>query len=116
MKDPKHLFPLVGALVVFATFIVKEGIRDNLKDVVSAFENAQTTFALRDQNVRMTTMLTEIRTRVVALNDKSLPKAAGWGLAREPGICRRRTDKGDSRTAGAVAGDDHATRAEATER
>ncbi len=74
MKDPKHLFPLVGALVVFATFIVKEGIRDNLKDVVSAFENAQTTFALRDQNVRMTTMLTEIRTRVVALNDKSLPK------------------------------------------
>ena len=59
---------------VFATFIVKEGVRDNLKDAVSAFENGQTTFALRDQNVRMTTMLTGIRTRVVALNDKSLPK------------------------------------------
>ncbi len=60
--------------MVFATFIVKEGVRDNLKDVVSAFENAQTTFALRDQEMKMTTMLTEIRTRVVALNDKSLPK------------------------------------------
>jgi hypothetical protein len=74
IKDPKHWFPFIGAVVVFATFIVKEGVRDNLKDVVSSFENAQTTFTLRDQNVRMTTMMTEIRTHVVALNDKSLPK------------------------------------------
>ena len=74
IKKHKRWFTFVGAGVVFLTFVAKEGVRDNLKDVVSAFENAQTTFTLRDQNVRMTTMLTEIRTRVVALNDKSLPK------------------------------------------
>ena len=74
IKKHKRWFTFVGAFVVFATFVTKEVVRDNLKDVVSAFENAQTTFALRDQNARMTTMITEIRTRVVALNDKSLPK------------------------------------------
>ena len=74
IKKHKRWFTFVGAFVVFATFVAKEVVRDNLKDVVSAFENVQTTFALRDQNVRMTTMMTEIRTRVVALNDKSLPK------------------------------------------
>ena len=63
IKKHKRWFTFVGAFVVFATFVAKEVVRDNLKDVVSSFENVQTTFALRDQNVRMTTMMTEIRTR-----------------------------------------------------
>ena len=39
---------LVGSLIIFATFIVKEGIGDNLKDVVSGIESAKTRFQLRD--------------------------------------------------------------------
>ncbi len=74
IKKHKRWFTFVGAGVVFLTFVAKEGVRDNLKDVVSSFENAQAYFALRDQNVQMTTMMTEIRSRVVTLNDKSLPK------------------------------------------
>jgi hypothetical protein len=84
IKKHKRWFTFVGAFIVFATFVAKEVVRDDLKDVVSGFENAQTTFALRDQNMGMTTTMTEIRTRVVALSDKSLPKMPGgvWRVSQ----------------------------------
>ena len=37
----KRWLSFIGAVVVFATFVLKEGLRDNLKDLVGALENAQ---------------------------------------------------------------------------
>jgi hypothetical protein len=76
IKQPKRWIAFVGAGVVFVTFVAKEGFRDDLKDVVSAFENAQRSFDMQEQNTRMMGLMTEIRRRVVALNDQSLPKTS----------------------------------------
>jgi hypothetical protein len=40
---------LLGSLIIFATFIVKEGISENLKDLVSSIETAENTFTLRQE-------------------------------------------------------------------
>lgn len=37
----------VGAAIVFLTFIVKDGVRDSLKDVVQSIESARNTFLIR---------------------------------------------------------------------
>ena len=39
---------LLGSLIIFVTFIVKEGIGENLKDLVSSIETAQNVFAIRE--------------------------------------------------------------------
>lgn len=41
---------LFGAFLVFATFIVKDALRDNLKDLMSSLNAAQASFALRSDN------------------------------------------------------------------
>jgi hypothetical protein len=43
-----RIFTLLGSLVIFATFVVKEGIGENLKDLVSSIETAENLFILRE--------------------------------------------------------------------
>jgi hypothetical protein len=40
---------LLGSLIVFVTFIAKEGVSDNLKDLVSSIETAENLFTLRQE-------------------------------------------------------------------
>lgn len=40
---------LLGSLIVFVTFVAKEGISDNLKDLVSSIETAENLFTLRQE-------------------------------------------------------------------
>lgn len=43
--------PLIGALIIFATFVTKEGIGDNVKDLASKIDTAKNVFAIRQQVV-----------------------------------------------------------------
>jgi hypothetical protein len=36
----------IGALIVFATFVVKDGLREQLKDLTDAINGAQTSFII----------------------------------------------------------------------
>jgi hypothetical protein len=60
--DGKRLVSVIGALIVFSVFVLKEGIRENAKDVRDAVSNAETVFGIR-QDIRSTTrqILTEMR-------------------------------------------------------
>jgi hypothetical protein len=44
----ERLLTLLGSLIIFATFIVKEGVGENLKDLTSSIESAKNIFVLRE--------------------------------------------------------------------
>ena len=48
-----RMLSFVGALIVFATFIVKEGIKEKLKEDLDAISNAETVYAIREDNTRI---------------------------------------------------------------
>ncbi len=48
----KRALTIVGALIVFATFVVKDGIRDDLKDRLDTINQAETTFNIRQDTNR----------------------------------------------------------------
>lgn len=45
----KRLLPIVGAGIVLATFVVKEALREDLKDFVDAIDNAEGVFLIRSE-------------------------------------------------------------------
>jgi hypothetical protein len=47
LRKHSQLVTFFGAFIVFATFMVREEIRESLKDLVSSVETAQTVFASR---------------------------------------------------------------------
>jgi len=53
----RRLLPLVGAIVIFATFIIKEGVRDHLKELAETVDSAQSIFLIRKDNIRTVHML-----------------------------------------------------------
>jgi hypothetical protein len=57
---------LLGQLIVFTTFIVREGVRENLKDFVDSLDSAQGIFMLQRENSAVSTHLTEIYRAVSA--------------------------------------------------
>jgi hypothetical protein len=46
-KNPKHWMPIVGAFIVFMTFIVKEGLREHWKDTADAIDLAEYIYGIR---------------------------------------------------------------------
>lgn len=73
IRKPNHWFTLLGAAVVFMTFVAKEGVRDRLKDTIGSFESAQRAFELRDQNRNLLTMMTDVRSRIVGIEERLSP-------------------------------------------
>jgi hypothetical protein len=57
---------VLGALIVFVTFVVKEGLRDRGKDLLASVESAQTTFVMRsdveDLRLQLRSLQRSIRT------------------------------------------------------
>jgi hypothetical protein len=45
-----RLFRLLASLISFATFIVKEGISESLRELVSSIVTAENTFTLRQES------------------------------------------------------------------
>jgi hypothetical protein len=66
LRDPKHWLPIVGAFIVFITFIVKDGLHERWKDTADAFESAER-FASQKQ------MSKGILEAITALSTKKTP-------------------------------------------
>ena len=45
---------LLGSLIIFATFVVKEGISENLRDLVSSIDTAENLYIMRDDMLQRT--------------------------------------------------------------
>jgi|HubBroStandDraft_6_1064221.scaffolds.fasta_scaffold1225666_2 hypothetical protein len=52
LRKHSRLLTFIGALIVFTTFIVKEGMREHLKSVGDSLEIGDYMFALREDNAR----------------------------------------------------------------
>jgi hypothetical protein len=51
----RRLMTFTGALIVFVTFVIKDGLREQLKDLVSSIDSAESVFAIRN-DTSMTAM------------------------------------------------------------
>jgi hypothetical protein len=47
VRNHNRLLTFIGAFIVFTTFIVKEAVRDNLKEYTDSIKIAQNMFILR---------------------------------------------------------------------
>jgi len=47
LKKHNHILTYLGALIVFSTFIVKEGLREHWQDVAEAIERVRYIYTLR---------------------------------------------------------------------
>lgn len=81
----KRWFSFIGAIIVFATFVSKEILRDNLKDLVGALENAQTLFELRGDNASLRNQTFDLRVRILDIYDKVVTSKPGSEFARDVG-------------------------------
>ena len=48
LTQHRRLVTFIGALIVFVTFVVKDGLREQLKDLVSSIDSAESVFAIRN--------------------------------------------------------------------
>jgi hypothetical protein len=46
-------FTIIGALVVFLTFVIKDAVKEQVKDKVGALDATENVFVLRVENVRL---------------------------------------------------------------
>jgi hypothetical protein len=62
----KHgrLLTILGALIVFVTFLVKEGKRDELKELVQSLDAAQSLFEIRQENHDISRDVAELLGRI----------------------------------------------------
>lgn len=57
VRRHSRLLTFVGALIVFTTFVEKEGLREHLKSVVESLETANNAFASREDSARTNSVL-----------------------------------------------------------
>jgi hypothetical protein len=50
LDSNRRFLTLIGALIVFVTFVVKEGMNEHLKSVVDSLDLANQLFAIRGDN------------------------------------------------------------------
>jgi hypothetical protein len=62
LRKHSQLVTLVGAFIVFATFMVREEICESLKDLVSSIDTAQTVFASRRDMIMIAEQLNTVGT------------------------------------------------------
>jgi hypothetical protein len=67
-RHKKSVF-LLAAFIVFATFIVRDNVREHYHDVASAIQSAQSVFAMRSGIVQMDIDLGLIKNRLTKLED-----------------------------------------------
>jgi hypothetical protein len=48
LREHNRVLALIGAAIAFGTFVIKDGLRENLKDLVGSLENARSVFAIRN--------------------------------------------------------------------
>jgi len=68
------LLIFVGALIVFVTYLVKEGLRERLKDLVDSVDKAQSAFVAERENQQLSQRLAEIyRVGIISYDNMHTP-------------------------------------------
>jgi hypothetical protein len=70
IKRHDRLLTIIGALVVFVTFIVKEERRDELKEIVAAISTAQAFHGVRDDIMLLTAEIQEPIRRIDSISNE----------------------------------------------
>ena len=68
----------VGALVVFVTVVVKDGLREQLKDLVSSISAAESVFAIRNDTSTTTMWLQRLQEQVDWVAEKNKLKGTSF--------------------------------------
>jgi hypothetical protein len=67
----RQLVKYLGAVIVFATFVAKDGKRDTLKDLVASLETAENTFVLREENQFVESRISELERSFKEFSEES---------------------------------------------
>jgi hypothetical protein len=60
IRKHSRLLIFLGALIVFITFIIREGLREHLKDLVDSIDSAQGVFVVEQENQQLSQALAEL--------------------------------------------------------
>ena len=74
----RRLVTFIGALIVFVTFIVKDGLREQLKDLVSSIDSAESVFAIRNDATTTAMWLQRLQEQVDWIAEKIKLKATSY--------------------------------------
>jgi hypothetical protein len=80
IRKHHRLLTFIGALIVFVTFVVKEGLRDHLKDLISSIDATENVFLVRQDEHTVLLRLRQIKHRLL---DCEAKKRKGRGATRE---------------------------------
>jgi hypothetical protein len=67
-RKHSRLLPYIGALIVFATFVVRDGLREHLKDEAASIRAANDVFAIREDNMETRLELRDLHNDIVNKN------------------------------------------------
>jgi hypothetical protein len=71
LKRHRQSLSLVGALIVFSTFVIKDAIREEVKDTVDSLQAAEDVFVTRSENEETALTLASIDAYVEELSNKT---------------------------------------------
>jgi ABC-type transporter Mla subunit MlaD len=71
LKRHRQSLSLVGALIVFSTFVIKDAIRQDVKDTVDSLQAAEDVFVTRSENQAAAMTLASIKAYVENLSNKT---------------------------------------------
>lgn len=74
----RRLLTFAGALIVFVTFIVKDGLREQLKDLVSSIDSAESVFAIRNDTATTAMWLQRLQEQVDWIAEKIKLKGTSY--------------------------------------
>jgi hypothetical protein len=66
----RRVMTFVGALIVFVTFVVKDGVRERLKDLAASINSAESVFAIRNDTATTAMWLQRIQEQVDWVSEK----------------------------------------------
>ncbi len=61
MRNRNRLLTYVGAFIVFGTFVVKDGLREHLRDAAGSISAASNVFAIREDNIETRLELADLK-------------------------------------------------------
>jgi hypothetical protein len=78
VTEHRRMLGFVGALIVFVTFMVKDGLREELKDLVSSIDSAEDVFAIRNDSSTTAMWLQRLQEQVDWVAEKTKLKGTSY--------------------------------------
>ena len=85
-KRKRDALTLYGALIVFVTFVVKEGIRDFMRDNVTALDAVEIAYYTHAQNLGTFDLVADLSFKVNSITDAVLPPSRDFVRANRKEI------------------------------